>query len=89
MIGVNRWFVNNLLECGFDVVVCDPVKLNLKMLGRKTDRKGAQEIARRLLLGDIDRNAATYYLSDDEYGKRKVIRTRARPSGEAVESPAV
>jgi len=75
-IGVNRWFVNNLLERGFDVVVCDPVKLNLKMLGSKTDRKDAQEIARRLLLGDIDRNATTYYPSDDEYGKRKVIRTR-------------
>jgi transposase len=75
-IGVNRWFVNALLERGFDVVVCDPVKLNLKMLGRKTDRKDAQEIARRLLLGDIDRNATTYYPSDQQYGKRKVIRTR-------------
>ncbi len=75
-IGVNRWFVNSLLEHGFDVVVCDPTKLNLKMLGRKTDRRDALEIARRLMLGDIDRNATTYYPNDDEYGKRKVIRTR-------------
>lgn len=75
-IGVNRWFVNSLLEHEFDVVVCDPTKLNLKMLGRKTDRRDALEIARRLMLGDIDRNAVTYYPSDDEYGKRKVIRTR-------------
>lgn len=75
-IGVNRWFVNSLLEHGFDVVVCDPTKLNLKMLGRKTDRRDALEIARRLLLGDIDRNAVTYYPNDEEYGKRKVIRSR-------------
>ena len=75
-IGVNRWFVNSLLEHGFDVVVCDPTKLNLKMLGKKTDRRDALEIARRLLLGDIDRNAVTYYPSDEDYGKRKVIRSR-------------
>ena len=75
-IGVNRWFVNNLLEHGFEVVVCDPTKLNLKMLGRKTDRRDALEIARRLMLGDIDRNATTYYPSDEEYGKRKVVRSR-------------
>ena len=75
-IGVNRWFVNNLLEHGFDVVICDPTKLNLKMLGKKTDRRDALEIARRLLLGDIDRNATTYYPSDEDYGKRKVIRSR-------------
>lgn len=75
-IGVNRWFVNSLLEHRFDVVVCDPTKLNLKMLGRKTDRRDALEIARRLLLGDIDRNAVTYYPDDEQYGKRKVIRSR-------------
>ena len=75
-IGVNRWFVNNLLDHGFDITVCDPTKLNLKMLGRKTDRQDTLEIARRLMLGDIDRNARTYYPSDEEYGMRKVIRTR-------------
>lgn len=75
-IGVNRWFVNSLLEHGFDVVVCDPTKLNLKMLGRKTDRRDALEIARRLMLGDIDRNAKTYYPTDEEYGMRKVVRIR-------------
>ena len=46
------------------------------MLGRKTDRRDALEIARRLMLGDIDRNAVTYYPNDEEYGKRKVIRSR-------------
>ncbi len=75
-IGVNRWFVNNMLDHGFNITVCDPTKLNLKMLGRKTDRRDALEIARRLMLGDIDRNATTFYPSDDEYGMRKVIRTR-------------
>lgn len=75
-IGVNRWFVNGLLERGFEVTVCDPTKLNLKMLGRKTDRRDALEIARRLMLGDITRNATTYYPSDEEYGMRKVIRAR-------------
>ena len=75
-VGVNRWFVNHLIEDGFDVVVCDPVKLNLRMLGSKTDRKDALEIARRLQLGDIDRNALTFYPSDELYGKRKLLRTR-------------
>lgn len=75
-IGVNRWFVNSLLERGFDVTVCDPTKLNLKMLGRKTDRRDAMEIARRLMLGDISCNATTYYPTDEEYGIRKVVRAR-------------
>jgi len=75
-IGLNRWFVNSLLSRNVDVVVCDPVKLNLKILGKKTDRRDALEIARRLLLGDIDRNAKTYYAKDEEYGKRKLIRAR-------------
>lgn len=76
-IGVNRWFVNGLLDRGVDVVVCDPAKLNLKMLGRKTDRRDALEIARRLLLGDIDRNATTFYPDDVQYGQRKLLRTRS------------
>jgi transposase len=77
-LGVNRWFVNRLLERKIDVVVCDPVKLNLKVLGKKTDKRDAFEIARRLLLGDIDANATTYYPVDDEFGKRKVIRVRQK-----------
>lgn len=75
-IGVNRWFVNALLNGGYDVVVCDPTKLHLKMLGRKTDRRDAQEIARRLQLGDIDRNATTWYADEETYGRRKVLRAR-------------
>ena len=75
-VGLNRWFVNGLLERGYDVVVCDPLKLHLKMLGRKTDRRDAQEIARRLHLGDIDRNATTWYAEDETYGRRKVLRAR-------------
>ncbi len=75
-IGLNRWFVNACQTKGLDVIVADPVKLNLKMLGRKTDRADAHEIARRLFLGDIDRCAATYYPSEDEYGARKVLRAR-------------
>jgi transposase len=74
-IGMNRWFVDALLgRC--DVVVVDPTKLNLKTLGKKTDRRDAYEIARRLRLGDIDRNAKTYYPTDEEYGQRKLLRSR-------------
>ena len=72
-IGLNRWFVNRLITRNVDFVVCDPVKLNLKILGKKTDRRDALEIARRLLLGDIDRNATTYYPIDEEFGVRDTI----------------
>lgn len=75
-IGMNRWFVNGLLARGYDVVVADPTKLNLKMLGKKTDKRDAREIARRLWLGDIDRDAKTYYPTDEIYGDRKLERTR-------------
>lgn len=75
-VGMNRWFVNGMREAGMEVVVVDPAKLNLRMLGKKTDRRDAYEIARRLLLGDIDRNAKTYYPTEPEYGARKVVRTR-------------
>lgn len=75
-LGLNRWFVNMLLERGYDVVVCDPLKLGLKILGKKTDRRDAREIARRLYLGDIDRAATTWYAPDEVYGLRKVLRTR-------------
>jgi transposase len=75
-IGMNRWMVNAMREEGMDVTVVDPVKLNLRMLGKKTDRRDAYEIARRLWLGDIDRNATTYYPNEQEYGDRKILRTR-------------
>jgi transposase len=75
-IGMNRWLVNAMRGQGMDVIVVDAVKLNLRMLGKKTDRRDAYEIARRLWLGDIDRNAKTYYPSEEEYGCRKLLRTR-------------
>lgn len=75
-VGMNRWLVNAMRAQGMDVTVVDAVKLNLRMLGKKTDRRDAYEIARRLWLGDIERNAKTYYPSEDEYGCRKVLRTR-------------
>jgi transposase len=75
-IGMNRWLVNALGGAGFDVLVVDPAKLNLRMLGKKTDRRDAYEIARRLRLGDLDRNATTYYPSEGTYGVRKLLRVR-------------
>jgi len=77
-VGMNRWFVNACIEAGLKVIVVDPVKLNLRMLGKKTDRRDAYEIARRLRLGDITRNAQTYYPTEEEYGFRKLLRTRHR-----------
>lgn len=77
-LGLNRWFVNACLEANLDVLVCDPRKLDLKKLGKKTDRRDAREIARRLWLGDLDRMARTYYPSDEEYGRRKLLRVRHR-----------
>ena len=32
-VGLNRWFVNACREQGFDIVVVDPTKMNLRMLG--------------------------------------------------------
>ena len=75
-VGMNRWLVQACRGAGLDLVVADPTKLNLRMLGKKTDRRDAYEIARRLWLGDVDRNAATYYPTEDEYAGRKVLRTR-------------
>lgn len=77
-LGLNRWFVNACRGAGLDVLVCDPRKLDLKKLGKKTDRRDAREIARRLWLGDLDRIARTYYPSDAEYGRRKLLRVRHR-----------
>jgi transposase len=75
-LGLNRWFVNACQAAGLDVLVCDPRKLGLGKLGRKTDRRDAYEIARRLRLGDLDQMARTYYPSDAEYGRRKLLRVR-------------
>lgn len=75
-LGLNRWFVNACLERGLDIVVADPVQLKLKRSGKKTDRRDALELARRLYLGDIDRHGLTYYPAEAEYGVRKVLRTR-------------
>jgi transposase len=58
-LGLNRWFVNACLEAGLDVLVCDPRKLDLKKLGKKTDRRDAREIARRLWLGEGPTTRAT------------------------------
>lgn len=77
-LGLNRWFVNACQEAGLDVLVCDPRKLELRKLGKKTDRRDAHEIARRLWLGDLDRMAKTYYPSNEEYGRRKLLRVRHR-----------
>jgi transposase len=75
-VGVNRWFVKACLSKGLEVVVADPVKLGLRLLGKKTDRRDAYELARRLWMGDIDRNAKTYFPTDEEYGHRKLLRVR-------------
>jgi transposase len=77
-VGVNRWLVNAMRAEEMDVLVVDPVKLDLRSTGKKTDRRDAYEIARRLRLGDLDQNARTYYPSEEEYGGRKLLRTRHR-----------
>lgn len=75
-IGLNRWFVNACRERDYDIVVVDAGRLNLRSCGKKTDRRDALEIARRLRLGDLDRYAATYYPTDTEYGVRQLERIR-------------
>jgi len=77
-VGMNRWFVNACQDQGLEIVVVDSTKIDLKMLGKKTDRRDAYELARRLRLGDIDRNAVTYFPGDVEFGGRKLVRTRHR-----------
>ena len=74
-LGCNRWFVNACHERSWDVLVVDAGRLNLRREGKKTDRRDAFEIARRLFLGDLHRCARTYYPTDVEYGRRKVMRT--------------
>jgi len=75
-LGCNRWFVNACRARGWDVIVVNAAKLALKREGRKTDRRDAAEIARRLYLGDLHRDARTYYPTEAEYGRRKLLRVR-------------
>jgi transposase len=75
-VGVNRWFVAAMRAVGTDLVVADPARLGLKQSGKKTDRRDAHELARRLYLGDIERSARSYHATEEEYGQRKVLRIR-------------
>lgn len=75
-LGCNRWFVNGCRASGLDVIVVHAAALKLKESGRKTDRRDAAEIARRLRLGDLDRHARSYYPSEEEHGRRRILRTR-------------
>lgn len=75
-VGMNRWFVNACKELGLEVLVVDPTKMELRAFGKKTDRRDAYELARRLRLGDLDRNAVTYFASEEEFAGRKLVRTR-------------
>ena len=75
-VGLNRWFVNAFQQAGYDLIVVDAGRLGLRRLGKKTDRRDALEIARRLRLGDLDRHAKTYHPDDDEYGVRQLLRIR-------------
>lgn len=77
-LGCNRWFVNACLARRWDVLVVNAARLALKKEGRKTDRRDAREIARRLYLGDLHRAARTYYPTEAEYGRRKLTRVRHR-----------
>lgn len=75
-LGCNRWFVNGCRAAGLDALVVHAAALGLKKLGRKTDRRDAAEIARRLFLGDLDRFARSYFAGETEFGRRKLLRTR-------------
>lgn len=75
-LGCNRWFVAACREGGLEVAVANATKLQLKKAGKKTDRRDAYELARRLRLGDVARNARTYHPTDQEYGLRQLLRRR-------------
>jgi len=75
-VGCNRWFVAACREAGLCVTVVHAARLELKRSGRKTDRRDAYELARRLRLGDLDRNATSYHPTDEEYGLRQLLRRR-------------
>lgn len=75
-LGCNRWFVAACREAGLEVTVANATKLQLKKAGKKTDRRDAYELARRLRLGDVAKNAKTYHPTDLEYGVRQLVRRR-------------
>lgn len=75
-LGCNRWFVLGCRVRKLDVRVVDATQLGLKRLGKKTDRRDAREIARRLYLGDLDRHARTYFPTEREYAQRKLLRIK-------------
>ncbi len=75
-LGCNRWFVRACEAAGLEILVVHAAELGLKNTGKKTDRRDAREIARRLYLGDLDRYARSYFPSEREYGWRKVLRVR-------------
>ena len=75
-LGLNRWLVNGCREAGLSIIVADPRHLDLRKSGKKTDRRDARELARRLRNCDLERHARTYYPSEAEYGERKVLRVR-------------
>lgn len=77
-LGCNRWLVNACRARGYEMLVSHAAALGLKLEKRKTDRRDAQEIARRLYLGDLDRHARSYYATDAECGCRKLLRIRHR-----------
>src|SRR5262245_60464966 len=74
--GLNRWFVNACQASGLRILVANPTTLNLKRSGRKTARREAYELARRLWLGDMEPHARPYYPTEAEYGHRKLPRVR-------------
>ena len=75
-LGCNRWFVRACRGAGLEILVVHAAELGLKNTGKKTDRRDAREISRRLYLGDLDRHAMTYFPTEREYGWRKVLRVR-------------
>ena len=80
-LGCNRWFVRACEAAGLDILVVHAADLGLKNTGKKTDRRDAREIARRLHLGDLERHAKTYFPTEQEYGWRKVVRVRHKLVG--------
>jgi transposase len=75
-LGVNRWFVNGCRAAGYDLLVVHAAQMELRKTGKKTDKRDAREIARRLRLGDLHRHARSYFPSDEEYGGRQLLRYR-------------
>ncbi len=80
-LGCNRWFVRACRDAGLEILVVHAADLGLKNAGKKTDRRDAREIARRLHLGDLHRFAKSYFPTEEEYGWRKVLRVRHKLVG--------